>query len=61
LCTPRGALVNASRSLTYAWPDQPLSEEAVAATIRAGTERIGNELAAALAGRDAATPTAQRA
>jgi orotidine-5'-phosphate decarboxylase len=46
-----GALVNVSRSVTYAWPDQPVSEDAVAATIRASVEGIGSELAAALAER----------
>ena len=44
-----GALVNASRSLTYVCHDEPESEETVTAAIRASTERIGEELAAALA------------
>lgn len=43
-----GAIVNASRSLTYTWSDQPSSEQELAATIRTNTERMGNDLDAAL-------------
>ena len=46
-----GAIVNASRSLTYAWPEQPGSEDDVVATIRANTERMGSDLVAALMSR----------
>jgi orotidine-5'-phosphate decarboxylase len=47
-----GAIVNASRSLTYAWREQPRSEDEVVATIRANTERMGSDLVAALMSRE---------
>jgi len=43
-----GALVNSSRTLTYGWTEEPVSEEAVAATIRARTKLVGNEVIGAL-------------
>ena len=54
--TDRGdsAIVNASRSLTYAFSGEPVSEDEVAATIRAATGRMGDSLARALAERQTA-------
>jgi orotidine-5'-phosphate decarboxylase len=40
-----GALVNASRSLTYSWPAQIRDEEDIVSTIRERVLRMGNELA----------------
>jgi hypothetical protein len=44
-----GAIVNASRSLTYFQSHEPASEEELAATIRATGERMGRDLADGLA------------
>ncbi len=48
-----GAIVNASRSLTYAAPGEARSEDEVVAAIRTAAERMGSALSGALADREA--------
>jgi orotidine-5'-phosphate decarboxylase len=51
-----GALVNASRSLTYDRTADPTSEDDLMATIRRATESLGKELTAALSERASSAP-----
>lgn len=56
-----GALVNASRSLTYGWSAEPASEDDLMATIRGTTESMGKQLTAALSERASPAPAPSQA